>query len=265
MLRLNVGGASPSGHERAGALVPVRMTSKIPTPPVGSDMAAYGVCDDGGIYYCKDDAGHRPVRATEFLFTTLADHLNIPTAPFRAVDVEGHILFGSHQHPSTEEAVVVRRFYSNPDRNEFGGPSSWKASYFASLFVYDIFVGNFDRAGHNLVALRDGGALRVLAIDFASSTLLMRPGLDIMDGTSQTRVFAKLMRGLHGAHDDAALEMVARLESVPLSFIETVLDRMPIGWLDAGVGSRFLEFWGGDGRSGRLAVLRAGLRDGSLY
>lgn len=252
------------GSVGTSAMFPVRMTGQVPTPPIGQDLCATGFCDGGQFYYCKGDDGHRLVRATERLFTTLADHVNIPVAPSQSVEVEGELLFGSRKHPSTEEAEAVKAFCSQASRSEFGSPSRWKASYFSSLFVFDIFIGNGDRSINNLVAYRDFSLFRILAIDFAASTLLMNPGVDIVGDRTQTRAFSSMMRLIHGFDEDAASEMISSLENVPYSFIETVLDRMPTGWLDAEVGRRFLEFWGGGSRIERLARLRAGLKDGSL-
>lgn len=264
MLRSNVNdGKLPSAFAGTG-MIPVRLTGQVPTPPIGRDVSAAGFCDDGQYYFCKDDDSHRPVRATEQLFTSLADHVNIPTAAMQIVETGGNLLFGSLRHPSTVEAEAVRRFSSEQSKNEFGAPSSWKSGYFSRLFVYDAFIGNSDRSGHNLVAHRDGGATRILAIDFAASTLLMRPSLDVILEETTTIRFGRVMRTIHGFDEDAALEMVARLQSVPRSFIESVLDRMPLTWLDAEIAQRFLEFWSDGSRSARLANIGAGLKDGSL-
>lgn len=246
-------------------MIPVRMTGPVPTPPIGRDLTVVGYCDDGQFYYCKDDDGHRPVRATEQLFTGLAEHLSIPTASTQIVDFDGKLLFGSFQHPSTAEIEEVRRFYLEVARNELGGPSTWKSAYFSRLFVFDAFVGNFDRSGNNLVAHRDGAATRILAIDFAASTLLMRPDLNIELKHTQTAIFGRMMQARHGFDEDAAFEMIARLQSVPNSFIESVIDRMPPTWLDADLAQRFLEFWSDVSRSERLAKIGVGLKDGSLY
>ncbi|WP_312313248.1 hypothetical protein [Sphingobium yanoikuyae] len=264
MLRPHVSDGKFPASFQGAAMLPVRLTGQIPTPPVGADLTAVGHGDDGHLYYCKDDDGHRPVRATEQLFTALADHVNIPTAATQVIEFNGQSLFGSFCHPSTDETEAVRKFISEKAHDELGGPSRWKGSYFSRLFAFDAFVGNIDRNGNNLVAYRDGAAIRILAIDFAASTLLMRPGLDTALDETSTVKFNRLMRRIHGLDEDASLEMVARLESVPLSFIESVLDRMPPTWLDAGMAQRFLEFWRDGSRSKRLAKIGAGLKDGTL-
>lgn len=256
--------ALPSGSSETDPMFPARLTGETPLQPIGADLARNGVCDDGYFYYCKDDVAHRPVRATEALLTSLAEHCGIAVADFRAVQAQGELLFGSRVHPSTEGQEAIRAFCMRQGRNELGRPTAWKAGYFSRLYAFDVFVGNADRSIQNFVAYRDAGTVHVLAIDFAASTLLMRQGMDFELNGSHTLPFGRLMSGLHGFDEDAALEMVGRLEGVPTSFIQSVVDRMPSGWLDENRAETFLEFWSEGGRSERLARLGAGLKDGSL-
>lgn len=242
-----------------------RITTQLPTPPTGRDLSAVGFFDDGAYYFCKDDDGHRPIRATEMLFYVLAEHVGIATAQCEVVEVDGRLLFGSKKSPSIVDEKEVARFVSQAARNELGGRSGWKGGYFARLFVFDTFVGNDDRSANNLVAEREGALIRIKAIDFASAGLLLRPEAKFPVSLCNTSHFARAMDTLHTFDMDAAVEMVGAQGGVPTSFIESALDRMPTEWLDAGLARRFLEFWGGSGRTERLAKLRAGLKDGSLY
>ena len=242
----------------------LRMRAPIAADHRGADIRCYGSCDDGFIYYCKRDNGHHPVRATEALSASLAEHLGIAAAPWGPVEADGEILFGSRRHPSTEESSVVKTFCMLPEKDEIGARLPWRGSYFARLFVLDTFLGNGDRQACNLVCYREGRTVHVRAIDFAASNLLSQPGVDIQLNGSQTRLFGGIMRSIHGDGGDAANEMVERLSSVPTSFVESVLDRLPSGWLDAERALRFVEFWGGGERIERLARLGAGLKDGTL-
>lgn len=242
----------------------VRIRAPIPAEHLGADIRFYGAGDDGFFYYCKDDNGRRPTRATEAFSASLAEHLGIAAAPWGAVEVEGQLLFGSRQHPSTEERSAVVSFCYSPERDEIGALLPWRGSYFARLFILDAFLGNVDRQACNLVGYRDGRTLHVRAIDFAASSLLDEPGVDIRLNDSQTLHFWRIIRQIHGGGGEAAIEMVERLGSIPTSFVESALDRMPSEWLDGAQVRRLLEFWGGGERIERLARLGEGLKDGSL-
>lgn len=242
----------------------VRMQTPVPCDAIGADIRFRGWGDDSFFYHVKDDSGLRPVRATEAFCVALAEHLGIAVAPWSPIEVDGDILFGSRQDPSPAEDEDVKSFCMCAEKDEIGARLPWRGSYFARLFVLDAFLGNVDRRLGNLVGHREGRTTRVRAIDFAASPLMLRPGVDIQLDGSQTRFFWRLMRGIHGDGFDAANEMIEHLRSVTPKFVETVLDRLPPGWLDAERVSRFVEFWRGGERIERLERLGAGLRDGSI-
>lgn len=251
--------------EPTPSLIGVRLATPLPIPPIGADLAAYGYGDDQNLYYCKDDVGHRRVRATEFLFTALADIVKIPTAPFEIVSYNDRLLFGSQASPSSLSKFHVQRFCSEPARDEIGSPSLWKASFFSSLIAFDIFIGNVDRQACNLIAYGNRGLTQIAAIDFASTSLLIRPTVDLDLKNSATFSFRATMDAIHGDDAEAANAMLRRLESVPSASIQAILDRMPSDWLDEADARRFMEFWGGHNRVERLALIRAGLTNGKIY
>lgn len=246
-------------------LFAVRMGNLCSTPPIGQDIAFAGYAEDKRFYYCKDDDGHRIVKASEHVFTCLADHLNIAVARHTAVQVSNNILFGSMQPENLVNPTSTREIFNSRAFDELGRPSPWVASYLSRLASYDFFIDNIDRSAQNFVAHIDGGFRKILAIDFASATLLMRPRIEVGLPLSVTMKFANLMKRFHGFDMDAALEMLQRIGSVPTSFMQSVMDKMPSGWLDEATAVRFLEFWGGNDRNERLARLKAGIINGSLY
>ncbi len=242
-----------------------RMSTLCSTPPVGQDLTAAGFAEDGAFYFCKADSGHRPIRATEQLFTCLAKHLNIAVAQHCPIDVGGEILFGSMQPRDLIDPTTTRNIFNARSADELGRPDKRVSGYLSRLALYDYFIDNIDRSAYNFVSHSDGGYRRLLAIDFASATLLMRPRTEVGMPSSKTANFAKLMKHVHGFDSDAALEMLERIRSVPVSFVQSVMDNMPQGWLDEAAALRFMEFWGGNDRNKRLARLEAGISNGSLY
>lgn len=243
----------------------VRMSTLSPTPPTGQDIACTGFAEDGRFYFCNNDVGHRLVRASEHIFTLLADHLNIAVPVARPIQVENDILFGSMQPESLLSLPATRDIFATRSIDELGRPDSRMGSYLSRLLAYDFFIENVDRSAHNFVAHFDGGYRKILAIDFASSTLLMRPAIDVGMPESATAKFARIMKLRHGFDGDAALEMVGRIGNVPTSFMQSAMDKLPQGWLDESTAVRFLEFWGGEDRNERLARLEASIKNGSLY
>jgi hypothetical protein len=133
------------------------------------------------------------------------------------------------------------------------------------LFAFDLFVGNPDRFAKNLIAVRERGTRRILAIDFADASLLRMSPKDFLDPTCQTIRFRTLTGLTHGTHADSENELLARLESTPLSIIEAILEEMPEGWLSLSEARRFMEFWRDGSRRDRLARLRARLSDGERF
>jgi hypothetical protein len=84
----------------------------------------------------------------------------------------------------------------------------------------------------------------------------------VIEGTNTLSVGRRL-RAIHGFDLDAALEMVGRLEAIPLNVLRALVRELPEDWLSLAEGEGFCDDW--ERRMGaRLTALSAGLRSGSL-
>ncbi len=59
-------------------LIPHRVSARL-SKPNGADITFVCTTLEGGIFYCKDDKGHRRIRATEMISTRLAGRVGIAT------------------------------------------------------------------------------------------------------------------------------------------------------------------------------------------
>lgn len=240
-------------------LIPHRLTGRF-CPPPGNDIAFSGFTSEG-IFYCKEDKDGRRIRATEMLCTRIAGHAGILTPHCAVIDDDesGETFFGSLKLDSPAGQFEVRRALMT--KLDLGGPSPWLGSYLSSIYAFDLAFGNTDRSRVNfLMDLRDR---QLRAYDFAHADLgkLATDRFDI-EG-SNTLSVGRELRLIHGFDVEAAVEMVRRLEAIPVKVVESYLKEMPGDWLAKGEGESLCEHW--ENRLGaRLAALSAGLSDGSL-
>lgn len=114
--------------------------------------------------------------------------------------------------------------------------------------------------GNFLMDVRDR---QLRAFDFASADL-EKLAVDRfpIEGTNTLSV-GRTLRSIHGFDLDAALEMVKRLEAIPVKVIRRFVGELPGDWLTHAEGESLCANW--ENKLGaRLAALSAGLRDGSL-
>ena len=241
-------------------LIPHRMCSKFP-PPNGAHVAFFCTTSEG-IFFCKEDRDGRPIRAVEMIITRLAGHVGILTPHCAVIEGgDGETYFGSLSSNSPAAEFEVQAFLSTPSTDEVGQPLPWLSRYLSSLYAFDLFVSNPDRSMRNF--LMDQRDRRLAAFDFASADLKNLPGdRFVIEGTT-THSVGRRLRQIHGFDLDAALEMVKRLEAIPVKAIRAFVSDLPGGWISDSEGGRLCGNWTSDSGA-RLAALSAGLRDGSL-
>ena len=235
-----------------------RVSTPLPGLPNGQDVAFRCFADDGRLYYCKADKDGRAVRAIEWFATSLAKHLRISVAEAAIIeDDDGQTYFGSRSPTSLADEVEVQRYLGTPATGELGQPIPWLGQYLAQLFAFDMFIDNPDRNLRNFIIDRDGGGPRLQAIDFASARL-MNFSVERFPIESENTVWVgRIVRGTHGAHLSAALEMLDWIAAVPFDAVETIIGQMPDDWLNLDQREGLRGIWSDGRRNDRIARLRA--------
>lgn len=241
-------------------LIPHRMLGRFP-PPNGADVAFGGITQEGA-FYCKEDRDGRRIRATEMLCTRLAGHTGILTPHCAIIEGEnGETYFGSLSLASPAGQFEVGAALMTRQTSEIGSPDPWLGSYLSGLYALDLALANPDRSMSNF--LMDLADRRLRAYDFASANLrFLATERFSIEGTNTLSV-GRTLRLIHEFDLDAALEMIRRLEAVPVKMVRRFLSELPGDWLTEDERESLCDDWG-NGLGPRLAALSAGLRDGSL-
>lgn len=241
-------------------LIPHRISSKF-GPPNGADIA-FVALSSGRALYCKDDKDGRPIRAVEMFCTRLAGEAGILTPDCAIVEDDGgRTYFGSVDVGSIASIFEVRGYLSSTTASEIGAPDPWLGRYLSGLYAYDLFVGNVDRSIQNFLMATADRQLR--AFDFASSDLKKLSGQRFSIENTSTLSLGRRLRKIHGFDLEAALEMIRRLEGIPVKVVRRFTDELPRDWLEEVERESLCGGWE-QNLGARLAALSAGLRDGSL-
>ena len=256
--------ALPGADSQLG-LFPARITTRYPSSPIGKDYAFLCESGNAGTFHCKTDSLGKPARANEWIGQSIAYHLGIPVPEFRVIeDSDGETYFGSREIISTALPMDVVHFLSHPKKDELGRVSEWLGRRLSGLTALDLLLGNPDRTIQNFVFVPDGTTRKLCAIDFADIDLkLLSSDRFPIVGTNTMR-HGRFLRSRHGFFADSALEMVDRIEAVPLGLIEGILRGMPDDWMDGDQRNDIVDAWSGNQIAARLSVLRTGLSDESF-
>jgi hypothetical protein len=230
-----------------GSFFHVRVAARYPAFPNGKDITFHCQGDDGRIYFCKDDTGARPVRATEWIATNLAKHLGISVGNCVIIEEDDRSFFGSQSPRSVATDFALQDHIEKSARNELGQPEPWIGRYFSQVWAFDLFIDNPDRHLRNFILDLDGSTAQVRAIDFADASVLEFSVDKFPVASASTSRIGRIVRKRHGTHRAAAFEILDRLRAVPLSVIEDILKGMPESWLSRDQAGGLLEVWS-DGR-----------------
>jgi hypothetical protein len=263
-----IGGSALGRVEFIGAeasFLPVRMLTR-ETPPDGAHVACVAKGDDGHSYYCKDDRAGEPIRMREAVFSLLAHAVGLPSPGFSVLEdeVTGETFFGSRRHISTADNDQRKRFLRTTSKDELGQCSTFPGGFFSRLFIFDMFINNSDRSADNIVAIRDGRALRLCPIDFSLAELGKRPFDHFPIERSETFVVARQLRGFHGFSNRGAADMLASIDGIKLPVFKSFFRGLPAEWIDVGERETLCELWAGDALQRRLAMLGASIADGEM-
>lgn len=112
--------------------------------------------------------------------------------------------------------------------------------------------------------MREGGASKLLAFDFASADLENLTGRTFPIAEMPTRTVGSLLRDLHGFDHAAAREMIDRIIAIPPEKIERIVSNVPNEWYSETQKGKLIDGWSNGAVGDRLADLHRGLSDGSL-
>jgi len=247
-------------------LYPLELNEILPDHVQGGSIEFKAEVGEGR-YYCKRDKTGKPVRATEWIATSLASHVGIAVPDFAPIynPFADEILFGSKESWGTADMFETQTFLMTGIVDKaVGDPYPWVSPYLSRLFVYDMFVANDDRQTSNFLLVKDGAAKRLFAFDFASANLRDWSTCNFPVASSQTMSVGRVLRSVRPFDRASANEMLDWLEGVAPTTIERIMAGMPDEWMTAGERENVSDQWMSGAVRTRLHALRSGINDGSL-
>lgn len=245
-------------------LFPKRIVDFLGYMAVGVTAPKWVRADDGLSYVVKDEAPNVPsVRASEYLWLSLARLVVLPApVPEVIVDSNGRELVGTRREQSVVDTAVNLGTLLSGNVTRGG-------VHLSRIYAFDLFAANWDRNPNNYLVLdTGGGSLAVFAIDFSHVTA--HPGLasaaidPLVANNNATRMLFPLVVQPYGRDIAAAVEIVDRLESLPVRVIDTILSEIPDDWLAQPDKAAVASWWGSRARIDRANILRQGLQNGTL-
>lgn len=215
---------------------------------------------DGLTYAVKDEtAGVPSVRASEFLWLSVAKAIGLPSATPEIFleGVDRHIVGTRLEH------AAVGKDHSSCLFHLLSGTVHDGGRFLSRLFAFDLFCGNWDRHPGNYLVIEDAGALVVLAIDY--SHVEVNTGLLSIDPTlvaCATRGWFPVVVKPYGPDPAAATETVDRLAQLPTETIEAILKGMPEDWMSLSEREAVCVWWSSGARADRTNEIKKGLVNG---
>lgn len=221
--------------------------------------------DDAWRYYIKGDAHGRPVRASEWLSTQIAEMVGV-AAP-AAVTIElasGEVVFGSRRIAGVADDVTTTAYLTTPSNSNVGLPAVNLKALLSRIYALDMFLNNDDRHLGNYLSVDDNGVRRLYAFDFSRALFWNWPWNGFPRSDRNTRQWGRVLRSLHGFDAPAASAILDGLSGLSVPALQQLVNHMPSGWLSASATAEFLAIWTTDACQNRIQDLKAGLSDGSL-
>lgn len=235
-------------------------------PAKTADALGQVQADDGHVYYVKDDARGRLIRASEWLGTHIAEISGV-AAPTPAIIelTSGELVFGSRRICGVSEATETTRYLSSKTTNELGMSTSNLGPLLSSIFVLDMALHNVDRNITNYLSVRDYDVRHLYAADFGRSLFFAPWSWNEFPSDRDNTVSAgRVLRRLHGFDRAAANRTLDRLAAIPVSALENILQSQPEDWLPQRMTDDFVGEWGRGMWASRIFALSKGIHDGSF-
>ncbi|SFO26104.1 hypothetical protein SAMN05216330_102448 [Bradyrhizobium sp. Ghvi] len=236
-------------------------------PPADQSADSLGSveADDGFRYYVKGDAHGRPVRASEWISTHIAEAVGV-TSP-GAVTMEmlsGEVVFGSRRVPGVASRIETQAFLTSPSIGNIGQTLPGLGSLLSKIYALDLVLFNDDRHLDNYLSVNDNGVRRLYTFDFSRALFWHWPWNGYPPPACNTRLCGGLLRQLHGFDFVAANSVLDALAALGSVSVEGIINQMPADWLSATLRAEFMDVWTTGVRRSRIDGVRKGLSDGSL-
>jgi hypothetical protein len=254
----------PPIHDRQLALFVRRAVIEMPSSGVTADSWGMVEADDGALYHVKGDANGVPTRASEWLASHIAEAVGIQTPMVAPIEMsDGSTTFGSRRISGTADDTATAAYLLTPSQANFQAPVRGLGPLLSAIYAFDMFIHNVDRHLGNYLSVEEHGVRRLFAFDFSRALFCNWPWQGFPPLGCHTRTLGAMLRQLHGFDLAVATSTLDRLGDVAPAFVEEFLRRMPADWLPPAMGSQFMRWWAGSGRSDRLDELRKGFGNGA--
>lgn len=246
-------------------LFPRKALIEYPKVKPTADSLGEAEADDRFRYYIKGDAHGRPVRASEWLGTHIAETVGISSPAASIIELQdGSLVFGSRRIAGVADASVTTAFLTTPSQSNQGQTVLGLQALLSKIYAYDMFFFNDDRHLENYLSVDDNGVRRLYAFDFSRALLWTWPWNGYPPAGCNTRVWGAFLRRYHGFDEIAALGTLDAIASLDPGIVQSFINHMPSDWMTAGQRTEFVNVWTNGHCNVRVDALRRGFQDGSL-
>ncbi|MGV8937154.1 MAG: HipA family kinase [Allorhizobium sp.] len=231
-------------------IMPCKIRRLQPFPEKRTAYAlGYGYAEDGLRYVVKTNGSYPLVCANEWVCTSLAEFLHIPVAPSKILQLpDGELVFGTAViEPRLSDFEAGKLHFSNALRNEISTPEL--RSILSSTYVFDLFVGNYDRHSENFIFSLESingsneKIARVRAIDYDAAKILENANFELpLYVHTNTVSVGRQIRQSHGFDIGAATNTLSRIQKGGSVMIDRAMFGMPEQWLSKSKRAE-LEDW----------------------
>jgi hypothetical protein len=225
-------------------LFPRKALIQYPKAQPTADSMGEAEADDGFRYFIKGDAHGRPVRASEWLGTHLAESVGISApAPCLIELQDGSIVFGSRRIAGVADAAITTAFLTTPSASNQAAPVLGLKAILSKIYAYDMFFFNDDRHLQNYLSVDDNGVRRLYAFDFSRALFWQWPWTGYPAAGCHTRVWGAAMRHRHGFDDAAAFGTLDAIVGLAPDMVQSFINHMPSDWMTIDQKSQFVDVW----------------------
>ncbi len=254
----------PSGTPLQLGFFPRKVLSVLPRAEETADYLGEVEADDGHHYYLKSDTAGRPIRASEWLGTFLAEIVGIAAPSCTIVQLlTGELVFGSRRINGVADRVTTWSCLTQPSLTNAPDRIIGLQAILSSIYAFDLFVFNDDRHFGNYLSVDDNGVRRFFAYDFSRAVFWRWPWTGVPALDQHTRTCGMVIRRMHGFDLAAAKSVLDRLGAISPQLIEAELQRVPADWLAPALKEQFIAWWGSDAKTDRVNEIKMGVENGT--
>jgi hypothetical protein len=245
-------------------LFPRKALIQYPKAKPTADSLGEVEADDGFRYFIKGDAHGKPVRASEWLGTHLAESVGVSApAPCIVELQDGTHVFGSRRVAGVADAAITTAFLTTPTASN-QGITVLGLKAILSNYAYDMFFFNDDRHLENYLSVNDNGVRRLYAFDFSRALLWQWPWNGYPAPGCNTRNWGAVMRRHHGFDEAAASGTLDAIAGLAPAMVQSFINHMPSDWMHSDQQAQFLDVWTNSSCKLRVDAIRKGFQDGTL-